>query len=121
VAGMDKMGQQSKKGATKGSQSRLAHFGRSKQAVDYPWREFGSPIFAAALGTLAHNGAAIMVGGAAGGRGAVISIYLDGDKDRRYLNDAEDLVEWCHDVLEAFASPSEDIYMAYGLKRREEV
>lgn len=118
MAGMDKMGKNGAANGQKAKESKLARFGRTKQGIDYDWRTFSDPLFGAALGTLASSGAAVMVGGAAGGRGAVVSIYLDGDKDRRYLNSGEDLVEWCHDVLEAFSNPSEDVYAAYGLEPR---
>jgi hypothetical protein len=117
---MDKVGRGGKAGSASKTNERLANFGRKRQGVDFDWRCFSSPIFGAALGALASSGAAVMVGGAAGGRGAVISIYLDSDKNRTYINDGEAFLDWCHDVLETFSEPSEDIYAAYNLQRREE-
>jgi hypothetical protein len=117
---MDKIGSKGRQAGKKEVDDRLARFGRTRQGIDYDWRSFGCAEFGAALGVLASSGAAIMVGGAAGGRGAVISIYLDGDKHRTYINDAEQFADWCHDVLETFAEGAEDVYQAYNIKRRGE-
>lgn len=120
MAGMDSFGKKGKPGDKSTEKSRLATFGRKRQGVDYDWRTFGSPLFGAVMGTLASAGAALMVGAAAGGRGCVVSIYLDGDKNRTYINDAEQFSDWCHDVLEHFAEGAEDVYAAYGIARRGE-
>lgn len=118
MAFMDRVGREGAKRPKPKEDSKLAFFGRKRQGVDYAWRSFSCTEFAAALATLAGNGAAIMVGGAVGGSGAVISIYMEGDKHRTYLTDADALLDWCHDVLETFGSTSEDVYEVYGIKKR---
>jgi hypothetical protein len=118
VAANDRFG--SKGAAKKVPQeaSRPTFFNRKRQAVDYDWGSFANPYFAAALGCLAAQGSAVMVGGAIGGRGAMLTIYSNKDKDRTFVATPEELLDWCHDVLEYFGSPSEDIYMSYGLEPR---
>lgn len=120
VAGIDRFGQ---KGAAAKPEPKTAEqkfFNRRRQSVDFDWRAFSTPQFAAALNAVTSGGAAVMVGGAHGGRGALISVYLNKKRDSTFVSDAEELLQWCHDVLEAFESGSEDIYLTYGIERRSE-
>lgn len=116
---MDGIGNKGKKPANKSDNGRLAQFGKSRKIADFPWHSMGTPLFAAAIGCLGNDGAAVMIGAAQGGKGCVLSIYQDGDKHRTYCSDADELRDWCHDVIETFAASPAEVYIGNGIEPRK--
>lgn len=120
MATADKFGTKGKP-TQKGIRSeKMAFFSKKRQGADFDFRCFMDPLYAAAVSVLAGEGMALMVGAAQGGTGILMSIYADGERLKVYCNDADQFTSWCHDVLETFASSSEDVYAAWGLPRREQ-
>lgn len=120
MGAMDNMGNKGKGKQASKENGRLAQFGRSRKIADFPWHSMGTPLFAAAIGCLGNDGAAVMIGAAQGGKGCVLSIYQDGDKHRTYCSDAEELQDWCHDVIETFAANPAEVYIGNKVKARGE-
>lgn len=119
MAGMDSMGTKGKRTQRQVQNDKFTHFSRRRQSADFPFRAFSDPLFACAVQQLAAEGAAVMLGAAQGGAGIVLSIFLDGNKDKRFIGDVEQFSDWCHDVIESFGSTSEDAYEVWGLPHRE--
>jgi hypothetical protein len=77
-----------------------------------------SRVIIAAIGTCCAAGVLLTIGGAQGGRGYMVSVYADGQQHRDYGHDNDELEALLLLVIEAYASESEDPYVAYGIEGR---
>jgi hypothetical protein len=77
-----------------------------------------SRIIIAAIGTACAANVLLTIGGAAGGRGYMVSVYADGVQHRDYGADNEELEALLLLVIEAYRSESEDPYALYGIEGR---
>jgi len=77
-----------------------------------------SRLIIAAIGTCIAASVLLTIGGAQGGRGYMVSVYCDGVQHRDYGHNNAELEELLLQVIEAYRSPAEDPYVAYGLEAR---
>lgn len=95
-------------------------FKKRRDSTGFPWSRCSGPLCIAMLDCATANGAAIMFGSTQGGRGIVLTVFYENDREKEYAGTEEEFAEIAIAVIEGLQSPSEDYLTAYGLQSLRE-
>lgn len=87
---------------------------RSRVAARSDWAAVDRRLVMAAIDSATSGGAALMFGSAQGGRGMVLTVFIDGDRHKEYASTADEFTELLTGILEAFPGGSVDIPALHG-------
>lgn len=90
-------------------------WGGRKRAVGCDWLEVDPNLLRCALHVCCTAGHLFSFSAAAGGLGVCVTIFVNRVKHVEFARDADELHQLLAEVIETFASPSEDVRSMFGL------
>lgn len=96
----------------------LQLWGNHAPLAAFSWGEVDTAVLLAALTAVGSANAAIMFGVAQGGRGLVISVFLDGERAKTYAGSAEELESILLECVDSLSSSAEDLRAEFGVSAK---
>lgn len=91
---------------------RMTQWARRKSSTGVSWRDVSALSLRCALTAVLAEGAALMFAPAAGGKGVMLKLYMDGASQPEYAMTAEEVNLLLEGLADAFGSSSEDLHNA---------
>lgn len=88
---------------------RMTAWARRKQSTGVSWRDVSALSLRCALTAVLAEGAALMFAPAAGGKGVMLKLYMDGQSQPEFAMTAEEVNQLLEGLCDAFTSGSEDL------------